>query len=74
MLQEYAYLFVVMIILLPGPNQPRLPHKAFCLKALCGSHDRFGPGSRIIITTRNIHLLGSCRVDRMYTNRRNGQK
>ena len=36
------------------------------LKALCGNHDRFGPGSIIIITTRYIHLLGLCRIDRVY--------
>jgi len=36
------------------------------LKALCGSRDWFGPGSRIIITTRDMHLLRSCRVDRVY--------
>ncbi|KAK2379129.1 disease resistance protein RPV1 [Trifolium repens] len=37
------------------------------LMALCGSHEWFGLGSRIIITTRDIHLLRSCRVDRVYT-------
>jgi len=37
------------------------------LKALCGSREWFGPGSRIIITTRDMHLLRSCRVDRVYT-------
>jgi len=36
------------------------------LKALCGSHEWFGPGSRIIITTRDMHLLRSCRFDRVY--------
>ena len=30
------------------------------LKALCGSHEWFGPGSRIIITTRDKRLLKSC--------------
>jgi hypothetical protein len=37
------------------------------LKSLCGSREWFGPGSRIIITTRDMHLLRSCRVDRVYT-------
>ncbi|XP_012572962.1 disease resistance protein RPP2A isoform X3 [Cicer arietinum] len=37
------------------------------LKALCGTREWFGPGSRIIITTRDIHLLRSCRVDQVYT-------
>ncbi|KAI5391816.1 hypothetical protein KIW84_076572 [Lathyrus oleraceus] len=32
------------------------------LRALCGSHQWFGPGSRIIITTRDLHLLKSCGV------------
>ncbi|XP_024636153.2 LOW QUALITY PROTEIN: TMV resistance protein N [Medicago truncatula] len=36
------------------------------LKALCGSYEWFGPGSRVIITTRDMHLLRSCRVDRVY--------
>ncbi|XP_058729207.1 disease resistance protein RPP4-like [Vicia villosa] len=36
------------------------------LKALCGSREWFGSGSRIIITTRDMHLLRSCRVDRVY--------
>ncbi|CAH1440759.1 unnamed protein product [Lactuca virosa] len=33
------------------------------LKALAGSHDWFGKGSRIIITTRDVHLLNAHRVD-----------
>ena len=37
------------------------------LKALCGSREWFGPGSRIIITTRDMHLLRFCRVYQMYT-------
>jgi hypothetical protein len=37
------------------------------LMVLCGSREWFGLGSRIIITTRDIHLLRSCRVDRVYT-------
>ena len=37
------------------------------LKALCGSRGWFGPGSRIIITTRDMHLLRSCQVDEVYT-------
>ncbi|GAU29721.1 hypothetical protein TSUD_264570 [Trifolium subterraneum] len=36
------------------------------LMALCGSREWFGPGSRIIITTRDIHLLRSCTVDQVY--------
>nr|WIL59993.1 nodulation protein [Melilotus officinalis] len=36
------------------------------LKALCGSREWFGPGSRIIITTRNMDLLTSCEVDQVY--------
>jgi hypothetical protein len=37
------------------------------LKALYGSREWFGPGSRIIITTRDMHLLTSCRVGQVYT-------
>ena len=37
------------------------------LKALCGSCKWFGPGSRIIITTRDVHLLRLCGVDQVYT-------
>ncbi|KAL7587812.1 hypothetical protein Lser_V15G37336 [Lactuca serriola] len=33
------------------------------LKALAGSHDWFGDGSRIIITTRDEHLLNAHKVD-----------
>ncbi|KAL4592587.1 hypothetical protein LXL04_005587 [Taraxacum kok-saghyz] len=33
------------------------------LKALVGSHDWFGEGSRIIITTRDEHLLNAHKVD-----------
>ncbi|KAK9062832.1 hypothetical protein SSX86_020022 [Deinandra increscens subsp. villosa] len=33
------------------------------LKALAGSHDWFGDGSRIIITTRDEHLLNKHKVD-----------
>jgi len=36
------------------------------LKALCGSREWFGWGSRIIITTRDMHLLRSCSVDQVY--------
>jgi hypothetical protein len=36
------------------------------LKALCGSREWFGPGSRIIITTRDMHLLTYCGVDHVY--------
>ncbi|XP_045827454.1 disease resistance protein Roq1-like isoform X1 [Trifolium pratense] len=37
------------------------------LKALCGNREWFGPGSRIIITTRDMDLLRSCGVDQVYT-------
>ncbi|KAI7981842.1 TMV resistance protein N [Camellia lanceoleosa] len=36
------------------------------LNNLAGNHDWFGPGSRIIITTRNEHLLKLLRVDEKY--------
>ncbi|GMY19118.1 TMV resistance protein N-like isoform X1 [Fagus crenata] len=36
------------------------------LKMLAGEHDWFGPGSRIIITTRDKHLLKTHEVDKMY--------
>nr|XP_043617282.1 disease resistance protein Roq1-like [Erigeron canadensis] len=36
------------------------------LQALAGSHDWFGPGSRIIITTRNEHLLNAHKVNATY--------
>ncbi|KAK9064717.1 hypothetical protein SSX86_016099 [Deinandra increscens subsp. villosa] len=36
------------------------------LDALVGSHDWFGPGSRIIITTRNEQLLISHKVDHVF--------
>ncbi|XP_058755507.1 disease resistance protein RUN1-like [Vicia villosa] len=35
------------------------------LKALCGSREWFGPGSRIIITTRDKHILRGLRVDKV---------
>ena len=37
------------------------------LNALCGSRKWFGSGSRIIITTRDKHLLKGRRVDKIYT-------
>ncbi|KAK9941542.1 hypothetical protein M0R45_007246 [Rubus argutus] len=37
------------------------------LQFLAGSHDWFGPGSRIIITTTDIHLLKAHGVDATYT-------
>ncbi|MCH84243.1 TIR-NBS-LRR RCT1 resistance protein, partial [Trifolium medium] len=37
------------------------------VKALCGSREWFGPGSRIIITTRDIDLLRFCGVESVYT-------
>ncbi|GMI79306.1 hypothetical protein HRI_001599900 [Hibiscus trionum] len=36
------------------------------LKCLVGRHDWFGEGSRIIVTTRDEHLLESYRVDAVY--------
>ncbi|KAI9075655.1 hypothetical protein K1719_042352 [Acacia pycnantha] len=36
------------------------------LKALCGSLERFGPGSVIIITTRDLHLLKVLEAEYMY--------
>ena len=36
------------------------------LEALAGNHDWFGPGSRIIVTSRDSHLLRRCDVDDIY--------
>ncbi|CAI8613793.1 unnamed protein product [Vicia faba] len=36
------------------------------LKALCGSHEWFGQGSRIVITTRDNDLLRKLKVDHVY--------
>ncbi|XP_057458684.1 disease resistance protein RPV1-like [Lotus japonicus] len=36
------------------------------LNALCGSREWFGSGSRIIITTRDQHILRRSRVDQVY--------
>nr|AGV28083.1 NBS-LRR protein [Malus domestica] len=36
------------------------------LEAIAQSHDWFGPGSRIIMTTRNEHLLKKVEVDKTY--------
>ncbi|PPS04428.1 hypothetical protein GOBAR_AA16246 [Gossypium barbadense] len=36
------------------------------IKCLVGRHDWFGSGSRIIVTTRNKHLLRCCQVDYVY--------
>lgn len=36
------------------------------LEALAGSHDWFGPGSRIIVTSRDGHLLNKHGVDAIY--------
>jgi GTPase SAR1 family protein len=36
------------------------------LNALCGSHKWLGSGSRIIITTRDMHILRGIRVDQVY--------
>ncbi|XP_050253437.1 disease resistance protein RPV1-like [Quercus robur] len=40
------------------------------LEALAGKHEWFGLGSRIIITSRDNHLLGCHRVDCVYTTKR----
>ncbi|XP_050254075.1 disease resistance protein RUN1-like isoform X5 [Quercus robur] len=37
------------------------------LGALAGKHDWFGPGSRIILTSRDSHLLIRCGVNDIYT-------
>ena len=37
------------------------------LKALAGRHDWFGLGSRIIVTSRDCHLLRRCGVNEIYT-------
>ena len=37
------------------------------LEALAMKHDWFGPGSRIIVTSRNSNLLTTCGVDDIYT-------
>ncbi|PNX94561.1 disease resistance protein (TIR-NBS-LRR class), partial [Trifolium pratense] len=37
------------------------------LDALCGSHKWFGSGSRIIITTRDMHVLRGKGVDKVYS-------
>ncbi|KAK9987246.1 hypothetical protein SO802_032197, partial [Lithocarpus litseifolius] len=36
------------------------------LEMLAGEHDWFGPGSRIIITTRDVHVLKTHGVDEIY--------
>ncbi|MCH93981.1 TMV resistance protein N-like, partial [Trifolium medium] len=36
------------------------------LNALCGCREYLGPGSRIIITTRDMHIMRGNRVDRVY--------
>ena len=36
------------------------------LEALAMKHDWFGPGNRIIVTSRNSHLLTTCGVDDIY--------
>ena len=37
------------------------------LKALAGRHDWFGLGSRIIVTSRDSHLLRRCGVNDIHT-------
>uniref|UniRef100_A0A7N2MH02 TIR domain-containing protein n=1 Tax=Quercus lobata TaxID=97700 RepID=A0A7N2MH02_QUELO len=37
------------------------------LEALVGNHDWFGSGSRIIVTSRDSHLLRRCGMDDIYT-------
>ncbi|XP_047169990.1 disease resistance protein RPV1-like [Vigna umbellata] len=36
------------------------------LNTLCGNREWFGSGSRIIITTRDMHILRGSRVDKLY--------
>ena len=36
------------------------------LNKLVAEHNWFGPGSRVIITTRDVHLLMTCKVDGIY--------
>ena len=36
------------------------------LRTLVGEHDWFGPGSKIIITTRDVHVLNTHGVDEIY--------
>lgn len=36
------------------------------MKNLAGENDSFGLGSRVILTTRDEHLLMSCKVDGVY--------
>ena len=43
------------------------------LNALCGSHQWFGSGSRIIITTRDMNILRGNRVDEVYTMKKMGE-
>ncbi|GAU29182.1 hypothetical protein TSUD_276010 [Trifolium subterraneum] len=43
------------------------------LNALCGSRQWFGSGSRIIITTRDMHVLRGNRVDQVYTMKEMGE-
>ncbi|PNY14991.1 disease resistance protein (TIR-NBS-LRR class) [Trifolium pratense] len=43
------------------------------LNALCGSRQWFGSGSRIIITTRDMHILRGNRVDQVYTMKEMGE-
>ncbi|KAL5180349.1 TMV resistance protein N [Glycine soja] len=42
-------------------------NKLHQLNALCGNREWFGSGSRIIITTRDMHILRGRRVDKVYT-------
>ncbi|XP_065634102.1 disease resistance protein RPV1-like [Quercus suber] len=39
------------------------------LEALAGKHDWFGPGSRIILISRDRHLFTRCDVDAVYTSK-----
>ncbi|GAU29189.1 hypothetical protein TSUD_276080 [Trifolium subterraneum] len=43
------------------------------LNALCGSRQWFGSGSRIIIITRDMHVLRGNRVDQVYTMKEMGE-
>ncbi|XP_068342986.1 disease resistance protein RPV1-like [Pyrus communis] len=44
------------------------------LNAIAGSRDWFGPGSRVIITTRDEHLLKLLKVDKIYPAQKMNEK
>ena len=41
-------------------------NELYQLKMLAGERDWFGPGSKIVITTRDVHVLNAHGVDRIY--------